>query len=55
MTLPIQQQIKKSCEKYEQMGIQLPDSVKNISEKEKLLIALFPQCFQKLSVVDALK
>ena len=60
MTLPIQQQqIKISCEKYEQMEIQLPDSVENIVGKGEIArykqFLLFPQCFQKLSVVDASK
>ena len=35
------------------MGIQFSDCVENIVGKEE--IARFPQCFQKLSVVDALK
>ena len=41
------------------MGIQFSDRVENIVEKEKIAcyeqFLLFPQCFQKLSVVDALK
>ena len=41
------------------MGIQLPDWVENIVGKEEIArheqFLLFPQCFQKLSVVDALK
>ena len=39
------------------MGIQLPDLEKNIVGKEEIAryeqFLLFPQCFQKLSVVDA--
>ena len=41
------------------MGIQLSDSVENIVGKEEIAryeqFLLFSQCFQKLSVVDALK
>ena len=41
------------------MGIQFSDSVKYIAGKEEIAsykqFLLFPQCFQKLSVVDALK
>ena len=41
------------------MGIQLPDRVKNIVGKEEIAryehFRLFPQCFQKLSFVDASK
>ena len=41
------------------MGIQLSDRVENIVEKIEIArneqFLLFPQCFQKLSVVDALK
>ena len=41
------------------MEIQVSDSVENIVEKEEIAryeqFLLFPQCFQKLSVVDALK
>ena len=41
------------------MGIQLPDSVENIVGKGEIAryerFLLFPQCFQKLSVVDASK
>ena len=40
------------------MGIQLSDCVKNIVGKEETAryeqFLLFPQCFQKLSVVEAL-
>ena len=42
-----------------QMGIQLSDLVENIVGKEEIArykkFLLFPQCFQKLSVVDASK
>ena len=41
------------------MGIQLPDRVENIVRKGEIAcyehFLLFPQYFQKLSVVDALK
>ena len=41
------------------MGIQLSDSVENIVERVEIAryeqFLLFPQCFQKLSVVDASK
>ena len=41
------------------MGIQLFDLVENIVGKEEIAryeqFLLFPQCFQKLSVVDASK
>ena len=41
------------------MGIQLSDSVENIVGKGKIAryeqFLLFPQCFQKLSVVDVSK
>ena len=41
------------------MGIQFSDSVENIAGKEEIArfeqFLLFPQCFQKLSVADALK
>ena len=41
------------------MGIQLPDGVENIVGKGEIAhseqFLLFPQCFQKLSVVDASK
>ena len=41
------------------MGIQLSDSVGNIVGKEEIAgneqFLLFPQCFQKLSVVDVSK
>ena len=45
--------------KYGQMGIQLSDGVENIVGKGEIArieqFLLFPQCFQKLSVVDAFK
>ena len=41
------------------MGIQLSDRVENIVGKGEIAryeqVLLFPQCFQKLSVVDASK
>ena len=41
------------------MGIQLSDLVENIVRKEEIAryeqFLLFPQCFQKLSVVNASK
>ena len=41
------------------MGIQFSDRVENIEGKEEIArheqFLLFPQCLQKLSVVDALK
>ena len=41
------------------MGIQFSDTVENIVGKEEIVryeqFPLFQQCFQKLSVVDALK
>ena len=41
------------------MGIHLPDLEENIVEKEEIAcydqFLLFPQCFQKLSVVDTSK
>ena len=41
------------------MGIQITDLVENIVGKEEMTrfepFLLFPQCFQKLSVVDVLK
>ena len=57
--LPVQQQIKMSCEQYGQTGIKLSDLVENIVGKEEIAryeqFLLFPQCFQKLSDVDASK
>ena len=57
--LPIQQQIKIWCQNYGQMGIQLFDSVENIVGKGEIAryeqFLLFPQCSQKLFVVDASK
>ena len=54
-----QQQIKIRCQKCRRMGIQFSDRVENIVEKEEIAgyeqFLLFPQCFQKLFVVDALK
>ena len=45
--------------KYEQVGIQLSDCVENIVGKGEIAhykqFLLFPQCFQKLSVIDASK
>ena len=44
---------------YGQMGIQLTASVENIVEKREIArneqFLLFPQCFQKQSVVEVLK
>ena len=41
------------------MGLQFSDQVQNIVEKEEIArfeqFLLFPQCFLKLSVADALK
>ena len=41
------------------MGLQFSDRVENIVGKEEIArygqFLLFPQCFQKLSVIDALK
>ena len=41
------------------MGIQLSDLVENIAGKKEIAhykqFLLFPQCFQKLSVINALK
>ena len=46
-------------QKYGQMGIQLSDWVENIVGKGEIAryeqFLLFPQCFQKLSVVDKSK
>ena len=57
--LPIQQQIKIRYQKYGQIGIQLSDLVQNIVGKKEIAryeqILLFPECFQKLFVVDAFK
>ena len=45
--------------KIRQMGIELSDWVENIVGKGEIAryeqFLLFPQCFQKLSVVDVLK
>ena len=58
-SVPIQQQKKIRCQKYGHMGIQLSDIVENIVGEEEIAryeqFLLFPQCFQKLSVVDASK
>ena len=55
---PFQQQIKTWCQKYGQMGIQLPDWVENIVGKGEIAcykqFLLFPR-LQKLSVVYASK
>ena len=57
--LPIQQQIKILCQKYGQMGIHFPYCVEIIVGKGEIAnyeqFLLFPQCFHKLSVVDASK
>ena len=58
--LPIQQHKKDiGCQKYGQMGIQLSDFVEKIVGKEEIAryeqFFLFPQSFQKLSVVDTSK
>ena len=57
--LPIQQQIEIWCQKQGKMGIQLSDYVENIVGKGEIAryeqFLLFPQCFQKLSVVDSSK
>ena len=50
---------KDMVSKYGQMGIQLSDRVENIVGKGGIArdeqFLLIPQCFQKLSVVDASK
>ena len=47
----------KDLKKKGQMGIQVSDSVENIEGKGEIArneqFLLFPQCFQKLSVVNA--
>ena len=57
--LSIQQQKKISSQKHGQMGVQLSDLVENNVRKEEIALyeqfLLFPQCFQKLSVIDASK
>ena len=58
--IPVQQQIKKGCQKHWQMGgIQLSDQVDNIVGKGEIAryeqFLLLPHCFQKLSVIDASK
>ena len=50
---------KDMSQKYGQMGIKLSDWVENIVGKGEIAfyeqILLFPQCFQKLSLVDESK
>ena len=50
---------KTLCQKYGQMGTQLSNLVKNVVGKGDIArykqFLLFPQCFQKLSVVDESK
>ena len=50
---------KDMMSKPRQMGIQVSDRVENIVGKGEIALytqfLLFPQCFQKLSVVDASK
>ena len=57
--LPIQWQILDVMAKLWTNGIQLSDLVENIVGKGEIAcyeqILLFPQCFQKLSVIDASK
>ena len=57
--LPIKQQIKLWCQKCGQTRIQLSDWVEKIVGKGEIAryeqFLLFPQCFQKLSVVDVSK
>ena len=57
--LPVQQQIKIWWQKYGQMGMPLSDWVEHIVGKGEIpryrQFLLFPQCFQKQSVVDVLK
>ena len=47
------------CQKYGQMGIQLSDFSRKHCGKEEIArdeqFLLFPQCFQKLAVVNASK
>ena len=56
---PIQQQIKMRSQKYGQMKIQLSDCVENMVGEGEIVrygqCLLFPQSFQKLSVVDGSK
>ena len=58
LALPIQQQIK-ICQKYGQMGIQLPNWVESIVGKGEIArheqFLLFPHCFQKLSIFWCIK
>ena len=55
----IQQQLKIWCQQYGQMEVPLSDRVENIVGKGEIAryeqFLLFPQRFQKLSVVDASK
>ena len=57
--LPVQQKIKTWRQKNGHMGIELYDWVENIVGKGEIAsykqFILFPQCFQKLSSVDASK
>ena len=50
---------KDTMSRYGQMGMQLSYLVENIVEKEEIAryeqFILFPQCLQKLSVVDTSK
>ena len=57
--VPVQQQIRDMMSKIWINGIQLSDWVENIVGKGEIAryeqFLLFPQCFQKLSVVDSSK
>ena len=58
--LPFQGQMKIWCQKYGQIGYNhLIELKKNIVGKEEIAryeqFLLFPQCFQKLAVIDASK
>ena len=57
--IQIQQQIKICYQNYGQMKIQLSEWVESIVGKGEIAhyeqFLLFPQCFQKLSVVDVSK
>ena len=50
---------KDTMSRYRQMGMQLSYLVENIVEKEEIAryeqLLLFPQCLQKLSVLDTSK
>ena len=56
---PVSAANKDMMSKYGKIGIQLCDCVENIVGKGEIVryeqILLFPQCFRKLSVVDASK